>query len=176
MAPGKPAWKRIIARFGESVLGPGGEIDRKALGRIVFADASARAFMNALIHPLVLADQSRLVRRLEREGRTRIFVSEAALTIEAGAAARFDKIVVVDCPKAVQIRRLMARDGIGERAARTRIAAQMSRREKLEHADYAVDASGTLRETVDEAERLYALLVRDFELLRKTPRPRTSRA
>jgi dephospho-CoA kinase len=70
----------------------------------------------------------------------------------------------------------MARDGIGERAARTRIGAQMPQREKLEHADYAVDASGTLRETVDEAERLYALLVRDLELLRKTPRPGSSRS
>jgi dephospho-CoA kinase len=163
MEPGKSAWRKIVARFGDGILGPGRTIDRKALGRIVFSDGEARAFLDALIHPLVLADQARLVRRLEREGRTKIFVSEAALTVEAGAARRFDKVVVVHCRPDVQVRRLMARDAIGGRAARQRIRSQMPQKEKLRHADYAVDASGIVEETVEQTERLFAALVRDYE-------------
>ena len=164
MAPGRPAWKKVVARFGAGVLRPDGTIDRGRLGRIVFSDPEARRFLDALIHPLVMAGKKRLMARLEREGRTKIFVSEAALTIEAGYARFFDKVVVVHCGDQVQLRRLMARDGIGEAAARRKIGAQMPLAEKLGHADYAVDTSGSLRDTVEQTERLYAALRQDAEL------------
>jgi dephospho-CoA kinase len=164
MAPGRPAWRKIVARFGEGILRPDRAIDRSRLGRIVFSDPEARRFLNALVHPLVMAGNRRLMARLEREDRTRVFVSEAALTIEAGYARFFDKVVVVHCRDEVQLRRLMARDGIGRAEARRKIGAQMPLAEKLGHAHYAVDTSGSLRSTVEQTERLYAALLLDAEL------------
>ncbi len=167
MRPGRAAWKRVVAKFGSSILRPDRTIDRSALGAIVFSDPAARRFLDRLIHPLVLAEQAKAVRRLEREGRTRIFVAEAALTIEAGYAGLFDRIVVVRCGGPQQVRRLCRRDGISRAAALRKIGAQMPLREKLRHADYVVDASGTLEGTIDETERVYAQLVRDAEIVVK---------
>jgi dephospho-CoA kinase len=166
MLPGKPAWKAIVARFGHSILRMDRTIDRSRLGPIVFADPAARRFLDRLIHPLVLAEHEKAVRRLDCEGRSRIFVVEAALTIEAGYGRHFDRIVVVHCQKAEQVRRLRSRDGISGREALRRIGTQMSRREKLRRADYAVDTTGSLAQTVEQAERLFAQLVRDAELTR----------
>lgn len=163
MSPGRPAWKKTVARFGRGILHPDRTIDRGRLGPIVFADPSAREFLDALIHPLVIAEQERTVRRLEREGRVRIFVSEAALTIEAGCAAAFDRVVVVHCSEDEQVRRLCERDGVDAEAARRKIGTQMPQKEKLRHADYAVDTTGSIAETVEQTERLYARLLQDAE-------------
>jgi dephospho-CoA kinase len=164
MRPGRAAWKLVVARFGPSVVRPDRTIDRSALGAVVFSDPAARRFLDQLIHPLVAADQARAIRRLEREGRARIFVVEAALTIEAGYAGLFDRVVVVHCRGPEQVRRLRRRDGISRAAALRKIGSQMPLREKLRHADYVVDASGTLEGTVDETERVYAQLMRDAEI------------
>jgi dephospho-CoA kinase len=164
MVPGRPAWKEIVARFGRSILRPDRTIDRAALGAIVFSDAGARRFIDGVVHPLVLADQEKAFRRVAREGRARLFVVEAALIVEAGYAARFDRVVVVRCSRTEQVRRLRARDGITRAAALRKIGSQMPLRDKLRHADYAVDASGTLAETIEQAERLFAQLMRDAEL------------
>lgn len=173
MLPRKRAWKAVVGRFGREVLRGDLTIDRARLGRIVFADPAARRFLDRLVHPLVMAEIERAAGRLERQAgpRARIFVVEAALTVEAGYAGRFDRTVVVHCPKAEQIRRLKRR-GLSGREALRRIGSQMGRKEKLARADYAVDTSGTLASTVEQAERLYAQLVRDAELKRR-PREAT---
>jgi dephospho-CoA kinase len=168
MAPGGPAWKKIVARFGGDILNPDGTVDRTGLGRVVFGDAKARHFLNALIHPLVLAEQARVIADVERQGRHMIFISEAALTVEAGYAPLFDKVVVVHCRESIQKRRLMERDGAGEKAARKKIGSQMPQEEKLRHADYAIDTSDSLAETVEQTERVFAALVQDAVLMRPT--------
>jgi dephospho-CoA kinase len=170
MSPGRLAWRKIVSRFGEEILGPDRTIHRGRLGRIVFSDPDARRFLNALVHPLVMAERKRTVLRLEREGRVPIFVSEAALTIEAGFAPFYDKIVVVHCAPEVQVSRLVGRDGISPEAARLRIGSQMPSGEKLKHANYAIDTSGSLAETVEQAERVYASLFQDCELMRLSRR------
>lgn len=165
MRPGRAAWKRVVARFGPSILRQDRTIDRPALGAVVFSDPVARRFLDQLVHPLVLAEQAKAVRRLEREDQgARIFVVEAALTIEAGYAGHFDRVVVVHCGKPEQVGRLRHRDGISRTAALRKIGSQMRLREKLRHADYTVDTSGTLATTVEETERVYAQLARDAEL------------
>jgi dephospho-CoA kinase len=166
MSPGRPAWKKIVTRFGRDILRQDRTIDRARLGPVAFSDPSARRFLDRLLHPLVLAEQERIIRRLEREGRVRIFVSEAALTVEAGFVRHFDRVVVVHCSKSEQVRRLRERDGIGRAAALLKIGAQMPRKEKLRHADYAIDTSGSLAETVEQTEQVCAQLVRDAEFKR----------
>lgn len=167
MSPGRPAWKKIVGRFGKGILNADRTIDRTRLGPVVFADPAARLFLDDLIHPLVLAEQEKIIRRLEREGQVQIFVSEAALTVEAGYAARFDRVVVVHCSEAVQVRRLAERDGIDGEAALRKIRSQMSQKEKLRHADYSIDTTGSLADTVDQTERVYAILLQDAELSRR---------
>lgn len=166
MLPGGPAWGPVIARFGRSILRVDGTIDRAVLGGIVFSDPESRRALESIVHPLVLADQEETARRLERRGRVRVFVVEAALTVEAGFAGRFDRIVVVHCRRAEQIKRLRERDGISRAAALRKIGAQMPMREKSKHADYAIDASGPLAETVEQAERLHAQLIQEAQLRR----------
>jgi dephospho-CoA kinase len=166
MAPGRPAWKKVVARFGKGILNADRTIDRARLGPFVFSDPAARRFLDGLLHPLVLAESEKIVGRLEREGRFLIFVSEAALTIEAGYARHFDRVVVVHCGEAEQVRRLSARDGSGDEAARRKVRAQMPQEEKLRHADYTIDTSGSLAETVEQTEQVYAHLVQDAEVKR----------
>jgi dephospho-CoA kinase len=166
MSPGRPAWKKIVARFGRDILREDRSIDRARLSPVVFSDPSARRFLDRLLHPLVLAEQERILRRLEHEGRVRIFVSEAALTVEAGYARHFDRIVVVHCRKSEQVRRLRERDGIGRAAALRKIGAQMPRKERLRHADFAIDTTGSLEETIEQTERICARLHQDAELKR----------
>jgi dephospho-CoA kinase len=167
MAPGRPAWRKIVARFGRGILRADRTIDRALLGPIVFADPSTRRFLDGLLHPLVLAEQDKVVHRLEREGRGRVFVSEAALTVEAGYARHFDRVIVVDCGRAEQVTRLCGRDGIGRAAALRKVRSQMPRKEKLRHADYVIDTSGTLAETVEQTERVYARLIQDAEIKKR---------
>jgi dephospho-CoA kinase len=93
------------------------------------------------------------------------------LTIEAGFARHFDRIVVVHCAKTEQVRRLRERDGIGRAEALRRIGSQLGRKEKLAWADYAIDTTGPLAGTVEQAERLYARLAQDAELSERETSP-----
>lgn len=161
MAPGRPAWKAVVALFGDGILAPGRMIDRRALGRIVFADPASRRKLEAIIHPLVFAALREEAERLAAEGRFEIFVSEAALIFEAGLAGFFDRIVVAYCRPEIQIRRLLERDGIPRRDARRRISAQQAAEEKRTLADYVIDTSDALEDTLARAEAVWAHLLQD---------------
>lgn len=167
MAPGGAAFADVVAAFGPGILARGGTIDRKALGAVVFADPGARARIDALVHPLVRAEEAARAEALEAEGRA-VLVSDAALLVEAGAHLRFDRLVVVHCPPDEQLRRLRSRDGIPEAAARARIDAQMPVGEKRRYAHVAIETSGTVAETEAAADRLAA----DLLALAGRPRPR----
>jgi len=163
MKPGRPAWRQIVEHFGAGILNPDRTVNRKLLGKIVFSSEEDRLFLNRVLHPLVLRHRKQAVRRLERSGNHKIFVSEAALTIESGFGPFFDRIVVVHCPERVQVERLMKRDAITLSEARKRLRRQMPAAEKIKHADYLIDTSGSLAETMDQARRLYRSLLADFQ-------------
>jgi dephospho-CoA kinase len=164
MSPGTKVWRAVADHFGPGVLREDGTIDRAKLGAIIFSDDKERAFLNGLVHPLVLERIKEIVARLEKERRHTIFVSEAALVVEAGFARVYDKIIVAHCGRDVQVRRLMERDGIGRGEALNKVRSQLGQEEKLKHADYTIDTSGTLAETIEQTERVYAQLVQDSEL------------
>jgi dephospho-CoA kinase len=172
MAPGGAAYRPVVERFGKGILADGGPIDRKKLGAVVFADAAARAALDAIVHPLVLQTTRRLVADVEASGRYALFVTEAALTVEAGFVSYYDRVVVVICDEETRVQRLMARDGIGRDEALRKIGAQMTQTEKAGRANYVIDTSGTLAETVEQTERVHAMLVQD-EGLKDRPRSMT---
>ena len=164
MSPGTQVWRAVADHFGPGVLREDGTIDRAKLGAIIFSDDKERAFLNGLVHPLVLERIMEMVARLEKEGRHTIFVSEAALVVEAGFTRFYDKIILAHCGRDVQVRRLMERDGIGRREAHNKVRSQLGQEEKLKHADYTIETSRTLAETIEQTERVYAQLVQDSEL------------
>lgn len=164
MEPGRPAWEKIVDHFGTSILNKDRTINRSSLGALIFADEKERHFLNALLHPLVMEKKKELICRLRKEGQYRIFFSEAALTLEAGFASFYDKIVVVHCPPEVQIKRLMERDSISRQQAQKKIWAQMAPEEKIKQADYLIDSSGSLAHTVEQTERVFRNLMLDYEL------------
>lgn len=152
MSPGQPAHADVVAAFGPGVLGPGGAIDRKALAALVFQDKAARERLNAIVHPRVRREERERMAALGREAE--IVVSDAALLVEAGLHLRFDRLVVVHCSPAEQLRRLMARDALSRETALARIRAQMPIREKRRFAHLEVDTSGRPEDTDAAAEAL----------------------
>jgi dephospho-CoA kinase len=169
MAPGDAAHEEIVASFGEEVLASDGTIDRRVLGAMVFADAEARARLEAIVHPRVRVEETRRASMLAEEGRD-VMVSDGALLVEAGAHLRFDRLVVVHCPPELQLGRLMARDGISATEARARIEAQMPIEQKRCFGHLAVDTSGSLEETTEAAEVLAGVLLTEARAAVRRPR------
>jgi dephospho-CoA kinase len=158
--PGKPAYQAVVDEFGRGAVAPDGTLDRAAIGRIVFADRERRKKLESILHPAIIAEQDRLVAEAMARDSGNIVVVDAALMIESGSYKRFDALVVVHCDPEAQIERLMARDGLAREEALRRIAAQMPQREKLSYADYAVDTSGSLDETLARTRELWTELKR----------------
>ena len=165
MAPFEPAWKQIIDHFGPTILKSDNTIDRAKLGSIVFSNTEERLFINNLLHPLVFKDKEEEIIKLKNLGLYKIFISEAALTVEAGYVHFFDKIIITHCQINIQIKRLIKRDGIDRTEAVKRIESQMPSEQKLEYADYTIDTSGTIEETIDQSEQVFRVLMSDFENL-----------
>lgn len=163
MAAGSPAWEALVSHFGTDILDADRTINRRRLGEVVFADEKERLFLNSVVHPLVMAQKREAVERMAREGRHKIFVSEAALTFESGFAAFFDKFIVVFCRPEVQEERLMARDGLSLEETRRRIRAQMPVEDKKSRADYLIDSSGSLAETEELTDAVHRRLLLDYE-------------
>lgn len=167
MRAGGAAYDAVVARFGDEILDAGGEVDRSRLGARVFADPAERKALEAIVHPEVLAEVERRI--ASYDGHSPVAVFDAALLVEIGAHRRFDRLIVVRCSPATQLRRMLARGGLSPAAARARIEAQAPLATKLAAADYVVDTEGTLRDTRRQVDELYAALVRDFERLRGDP-------
>jgi dephospho-CoA kinase len=167
MGPGAPAFADVVAAFGPGILGADGAIDRSRLGPIVFGDAAARQRLNALVHPRVREAEVAHMAAAEDRGDA-VFVSDAALLVETGTHLRYDRLVVVWCEPAEQLRRLRARDGLDERAARARLAAQMPVARKRLFANVEIDAQGGIEDTLALADRAF----RHLAALAEVPLPR----
>lgn len=146
VTPGSPTLRALVAAFGPTILSPAGELDREQLGRIIFADAQARARLNTITHPAIarLAEARLLALR---EQQVPLVVYEAPLLFEAGAEQRVDRVLAVIASPRVQQERLCARDRLEPAAASARISAQWPQAEKVARADYVIDNSGPLAET-----------------------------
>ncbi len=141
VAKGSDGLAAVVRSFGEDILTATGELDRKKMASIVFADEAKRLLLNSIIHPLVFGSQEQWLSSVESSDPDGIAIVDAALMIESGGYKRFNKIIVVWCEPAVQLARLMERDGLSEADAKLRIAAQMSQEEKKRVADHLIDTS-----------------------------------
>ena len=151
VAPGTPGLAAVVAEFGPEVLGPDGALDRARLGTLVFGDAARRTALEAIIHPARPGPRCASSRRRRRPGA--VVVHDIPLLVETGQASSFDAVLVVDVPVEVQVARAVRERGWSEEEARSRIAAQASREERLAAATYVLDNAGTpedLRQRVAE--------------------------
>jgi len=144
--PGEPAYREIVAHFGEGVLMPDGTLDRKALGRIVFADPASRAVLERITHPAIAERASRRI-ELERDKGTGVVFYVVPLLIEAGLESTVDEIWLVFVDAETQVQRLMKRDNVPREEALRKISAQMALDHKLAYADVVIDNSGAPEET-----------------------------
>ena len=163
--PGTSAHALIVAEFGKDVLQPDGRLDRARMAEIVFADAAKRKRLEAITHPAIRGRFERLMADLERQGFHGILIWDAALLVESGGHNKMDKVVVVTTDPATQLRRLMARDGSTEEAARARTASQMPLAVKARAGDYVVDNSGPREATATRVREVYRALLEDLRQL-----------
>ncbi|MCL4517360.1 MAG: dephospho-CoA kinase [Firmicutes bacterium] len=155
--PGRPAWREIVGRFGEAVLGPDGALDRRRLGGIVFADERAREDLNRIVHPRVAEEMRRRAEAAGRAG-TRIVVLDIPLLFEVGWRNEADKVLVVAASPEIQLKRLMARDRFNLQEARARVDAQTPLAEKIRQADFVIINDGNPAETRGQVEELWKRL------------------
>lgn len=151
---GGAAYSEIVRLFGQTVVGPDGEIDRKKLGAVVFRDASLRGKLEDLVHPEVFRMFEESRDRILSEQRNALILFNAALLIETGYHSRMDKIVVVYAPEQEQLRRLIHRDSLSPAEAWQRIRAQIPIEAKKPLAHHVIDNSGSLSETSRQVEAL----------------------
>jgi dephospho-CoA kinase len=145
--PDKQAWFEIVAHFGKGILLKNREIDRKALGEIVFGCDAERERLNAIVHPRVLDEELKAIEEIKDREPDAIVILSVPLLIESGHYKNCDKIVVVTVDRDTQIKRLIERDGFSREESIRRISAQMPLSEKLTYADYVIDNSGSIQET-----------------------------
>jgi dephospho-CoA kinase len=157
VAPGEPGFTDVLKKFGAGVLAGNGELDRRALRDLIFADPLRRRDLETILHPLILTEME----RREAAAVGPYVVMAIPLLVEGASRNRVDRILVVDADEAVQLERLMARDGTSPEQARAILAAQASRASRLGAADDVLPNTSTVRElrhAVDHLHDRYLLL------------------
>ena len=157
VAPGSRALDAVVARFGATLRLPGGSLDRASLARIVFSDRTARADLEAIVHPEVYRRISEWLATLPP--RTRIAIADIPLLFETGHTHDFDRVIVVACDPNEQLRRLVARDGLSERDAKARLDAQWPIEEKEARSDYVIRTDGSVPDTDGQVKSVYESLM-----------------
>ena len=153
VAPGQPGLEAVRREFGEGVIRASGELDRRALREVVFADPVARRQLESLLHPLIRARTLETLEQLEAP----YAVVVVPLLVETGFGELVDRVAVVDCPREIQLERLMNRDGIDLDRAESMLRAQVDRQTRLDAAHDVIDNGGSRASTRRQVRRLHAL-------------------
>ena len=149
LAPNTPASEAVVERFGAAV-GCASDLDRKALGRIVFSDSDERRWLEALIHPVV---RERFDQELDALRSEPVVVLMIPLLFEVGLESLCSEVWVVDCDKEQQLERLRRRDGLSPGDAEVRLDAQWPLSRKRALADRVIDNRGSSEDLLDQLNR-----------------------
>lgn len=157
--PGSPGLQEIADVFGPGVLDSQGQLDRKEMGALVFADPRAREKLNNITHPRIKEEIRREINAFKKEFQSSsgpwVLVIDAALLIEVGLNHNVDEIWVVKTGLNEQIERLAKRDGLSSNEAKRRIAAQMPQEDKIRLATRVIDNTGERSETIKQVDRYW---------------------
>jgi dephospho-CoA kinase len=147
-----PGLAQVIDEFGEELLTAEGDLDRAALGRIVFSDESARRRLEAITHPLIFERCAELEAAAPADA---VVVHDIPLLAESGRADTFDAVIVVDVPAELQVERMMRDRGWKREDAEARIVAQASREDRLSIATYVIGNTGSIDDLRTQVEDVY---------------------
>jgi dephospho-CoA kinase len=149
--PGSELLAAIATRFGPQILGPDGALDRAQLRHLVFSDNAARADLDALMHPAIRREVASQSARLTAPYQ----LIAVPLLVEKQTQAEYNRVLVVDIDPALQLRRLMVRDGMDEAAARRMIAAQATREQRLSAAHDTIYNDADIARLAAQVEALH---------------------
>lgn len=155
--PGTPGLQTIISAFGEEYLQADGTLDRIKLGTLVFANKDQLHICNEIMMPLIHNEGAAQIKKLHDAGAPLVGY-DAALICEMGNAKNYRPLIVVHCPADTQIARLMSRNSLTRDEAMARINAQMPVEKKKAMADYLIDTSGTIEESVKQTQKIIEIL------------------
>ena len=167
MQPGTSVYEDVVRHFGGGILNPDGRVNRARLAELAFGSSDAKQTsrveeLNRIVHPAVVKRQNNWMEGVGQNDPHAIAIVEAALILEAGAAADFDRLIVVTCRPEQRVERWAAKMKVTPDTARGEIArrmvAQFPDEQKIKAADYVIDNSGTLDETREKARELYRKL------------------
>ena len=172
MQPGEPVYSEVVRHFGREILNPDGSVNRSKLAEAAFGPpgteqrSSPIAELNRIVHPAVIRSQEEWMDAVGLQDPSGVAIVEAALLIEAGAAKRFDRLIVVTCKTEQRAERYAARQKIDLEAARKevsrRMVAQLSDEEKIKVADYVIDNSGTMEATRQQVQAIWQKLYKSL--------------
>jgi len=157
VAPGGPAYGPLVDRFGPGILNADGTVDRPALAALVFGDPVALTDLNAITHPAIGVAMIERRRSIPTDGSVVVFAIPLLTSLHREMMG-LDAVVVVDCPADVALERLVELRGMDRADAEARIAAQISREERLRGADFVIDNSSSQAHLRAEVERLWGWL------------------
>jgi dephospho-CoA kinase len=164
MRPGQSVYFEVVAHFGREILNYDGCVNRSKLAEAAFGRASSTApsrveELNRIVHPAVVRRQEEWMEEMGRQDSNAVAIVEAALILEAGAAKRFDRLIVVTCTDEQRVTRFAARHKLALDAARKeverRMAAQLPESTKIKAANYVIDNSGTLDQTREQVRQIW---------------------
>jgi dephospho-CoA kinase len=152
VAPGTDGLREVVEVFGSDVLTADGELDRPAMGAIVFADAEKRRALEAIIHPRVRARAAEIEAAADPGD---VIVHDIPLLAETGQATGFDAVIVVDVPQETQVERMVGLRGMSREDAEARVAAQASRDDRLAIATHVIDNTASLEDLRRRVNEVY---------------------
>jgi dephospho-CoA kinase len=169
MQPGEAVYKEVVRHFGREILNPDGSVNRGKLAEAAFGsdeDDGKRSTrveeLNRIVHPAVIRRQDEWMEAVGRKDPHAVAIVEAALILEAGAANRFDRLIVVTCDPGQRARRFAARQMVDVETARKeverRMAAQLPDEEKIKAAHFVIDNSGVLENTRSQVQQVWEKL------------------
>lgn len=154
-AAGGKAFQPMVDLFGRGVVGPDGELDRRAIAAVAFNDAEARQRLNALMHPMIGAE---IVERVKAQAPTDNVVVLDIVLLATSNPYGVEAVIVVDCPVDMAVDRLVTQRGMDRADAEARVAAQISRQQRLALADFVIDNSGAPDDLALAVDKCWAWL------------------
>ena len=149
--PGTPALQAIAGHFGPQMIAPDGTLNRRLLREKIFAQVEEKAWLNALLHPLIQQE----TRRQMQAATSPYLLWVVPLLVENRLSSQADRVLVVDVPKETQIERTMLRDKVSREHAEHILAAQATRQQRLAIADDVIENTGTPDAVASDVARLH---------------------
>ena len=156
---GSPVLDTIRERFGLGVIDESGELDRVALGRLIFEDADARRDLEAIVHPAIQAELANRIESITASDPDAVIVYDIPLLVESKRVDEFDSVIVLACDPDIRRQRLIDLRGMTADEADSRIAAQATEVERMQIADWIIDTGESLDETIEQVDDVWADIV-----------------